>query len=90
MRSGPTTRVEAAVRRSPDGWGLAEGIGQGRADGRITLVCRLARLKLGADTANRLSQLLKGVSDREQIAGIGDRIIQCDTGTELLARAREV
>lgn len=74
--------------------GLEEGIGQGhtkgRADGRITLVCRQARLKFGAHTADRLSRLLEGVSDPERIARIGDRIIQCDTGTELLACAREV
>ena len=59
-------------------------------EGRATLVCRLARLKFGADTAERLSELLEGVSDPERIDRIGDRIIQCETGVELLARAREV
>ncbi len=70
--------------------GLAEGIRQGRAEGHVTLVCRQARLKFGAGTAERLSRLLKGVSDPERIGRIGDRIIECETGTELLARAREV
>lgn len=65
--------------------GLADGIGQGRA-----IVCRQTRLKFGADTANRLSELLEGISDPERIARIGDRIIQCESGGELLARAREV
>ena len=59
-------------------------------EGRATLVCRLARLKFGADTAERLSEMLEGVSDPERIDCIGDRIIQCETGKELLARAREV
>ena len=70
-----------------------EGLGQGRAEGRAegrAIVCRQARLKFGAETANRLSELLEGISDPERIARIGDRIIQCETGGELLARAREV
>ena len=74
--------------------GLGEGIRKGRAEGRAaerrTIVRRLARLKFGADTAERLSRLLEGISEPERIARIGDRIIQCETGSELLARAREV
>ena len=64
-----------------------EGLGQGRSEGRATMVCRLARLKFGAETAERLAGLLEEVSDPEQIARIGDRIIECETGEELLARA---
>ena len=69
-----------------------EGLGQGRAEGRAegrALVCRQAKLKFGAGTAERLSGLLEEVSDPERIARIGDRIIECETGEELLARARE-
>ena len=71
------------------GRGRAEGRSEGRAEGRATLVCRLASLKFGARTAERLSRLLEGVTDPERIARIGDRIIECETGEELLARARE-
>ena len=67
-----------------------EGLGQGHAEGRATMVCRLARLKFGVGTAERLSRLMEEVSDPERIARIGDRIIECETGEELLARAREV
>lgn len=63
--------------------------GQGRAEGRVTLVCRLARLKFGTETAERLSKLLEGITDPERIARVGDRIIECETGPELLSRARE-
>ncbi len=71
-----------------------EGLGrgrraEGRAEGRATLVCRQARLKFGARTAERLSGLLNNISDPEAIARIGDRIIECETGEELLERARE-
>ena len=58
-------------------------------EGRATMVCRQARLKFGAKTAERLAKLLEGISDPERIARIGDRIIECETGEELLARARE-
>ena len=71
------------------GQGRAEGRRQGRAEGRATLVCRQARLKFGVETAEGLSKLLEGVTDPERIARIGDRIIECETGAELLAHARD-
>ena len=65
--------------------------GEGRValKGVPTLVCRQARLKFGAETAEGLSKFLKGITDPERIARIGDRIIECETGAELLAHARE-
>ena len=73
--------------------GLGEGRREGRVEGhrrgRITLVCRLARLKFGAETAERLSRLLEGITDADRICRIGERIIDCETGAELLAQARE-
>ena len=62
-----------------------EGLTRGRRD----LVCRQARLKFGVSTAKQLARLLNDITDPEAIARIGDRIIQCDTGEELLAGARE-
>ena len=62
---------------------------EGLAEGRATMVCRQARLKFGPDTAERLSQLLEGIADPEQIARIGDGILECETGAELLARVRQ-
>ena len=82
--------LKERAHREGRGEGRIEGRVEGRAEGRVTLVCRQARLKFGADTAERLSRLLEGVSDPERIGRIGDRIIECETGTELLARAREV
>ena len=65
-----------------------EGRAKGRAEGRATMVCRQARLKFGAETAEQLSRLIEGIADPEQIARIGDRIIECGTGAELLTRVR--
>ncbi len=62
---------------------------KGSAEGRATMVCRQARLKFGPETAERLSQLLEGVTDPEHLARIGQRVIECETSADLLASARE-
>ena len=81
--------LKERAHREGIGRGRAEGRRQGRAEGRATLVCRQARLKFGAETAEGLSKFLKGITDLERIARIGDRIIECETGAELLAHARD-
>lgn len=77
------------VHREGLGRGRTEGRAEGRVEGGAAMACRQARLKFGAETAERLSQLLEGITDPERIARIGDRIIECETGAELLARARD-
>ena len=75
------------AHREGFGRGRMEGRAEGRMEGHATLVCRQARLKFGARTAERLSRLLDDITDPETIARIGDQIIECETGEELLARA---
>ena len=75
------------AHREGFGRGRMEGRAEGRMEGRATLVCRQARLKFGARTAERLSRRLDDITDPEAIARIGDQIIECETGEELLARA---
>ena len=77
------------ARREGFGQGRAEGRVQGRAEGRVTLICRQARRKFGGDIAERLYKLLGGISDPERIARIGDWVLDCEDGADLLARARE-
>ncbi len=67
-----------------------QGRRAGRAEGSAALVRRQARLKFGAQTADRLSTVLEGITDPERIARIGDRIIECGTEAELLERACEI
>ena len=69
--------------------GRREGRAEGRVEGRATMAYRLAKLRFGADTAERLSRLMEGIADPDRIARISDGIIECETGAELLARARE-
>ena len=72
---------------------LARGIAQGRTEGlefeRRLLGSQAAR-RFGADTGQRLSALLADVSEPERMAAMGDAIIDCGTGAELLAAARRI
>ena len=58
----------------------------GRAEER-ELLCRLTARKFDADTAARLSGVLNGLADAERLAEVGEWIIECETGAELLDRA---
>ncbi len=79
--------------------GLAEGLAEGRAEGlteglakgvqneRATLI-RQARLRFDTNTADALAPLLESVNDPEQLTQIGEGIILCASGEELLDRVR--
>ena len=78
-------RHEAELRES----GLAQGRELGRADERVRLR-RQAALKFGAGTADRLADHLAGLTTREDLDRVGDWIIECESGDELLSRLRSV
>lgn len=69
--------------------GREQGIEQGRVEERA-LLRRLAALKFGTDTAEPLAELLDGLTTPGQLAEVGDWIIKCDTGGELLDRAERL
>ena len=66
--------------------GLALGLERGRAEERA-LLCRQAERKFDAETAARLAGLLDRLTDPERLAEVGDGIIECGTGADLLDRA---
>ena len=66
--------------------GLERGIERGRAEERA-LLCRQASRKFDAETAERLAGLLARLSDPERLAEVGEWIIECGTGADLLDRA---
>ena len=72
---------------------LARGMAQGRTEGlefdRRLLGSQAAR-RFGVDAGERLSALLAGVSEPERLATVGDAIIDCGTGAELLAAAQRI
>ena len=76
------TLHEARAREWEERW-----FQQGQAEGRRVLICRQAARKFDAETADRLSGVRDGLADVERLAEVGEWIIECETGDELLDRA---
>ena len=72
---------EEGIRR-----GREEGREEGRAEERALLLRQAAR-RFGADTAEALAGLLEGVDDADRLAEVGEMIVDCRTGDDLLDRA---
>ena len=72
---------------------MERGRTQGRTEGlefERRLLERQATRRFGADVGKRLSALLAGVSDPQRLAAVGDAIIDCGTGAELLVKAERI
>ena len=67
--------------------GRVEGREEGLA-GERALLLRLAARRFGAETAETLAGLLEGVDDADRLAEIGEMIVDCGTGSELLDRIK--
>ena len=65
--------------------GLEQGLERGRAEGRAVLL-RQASRRFGAQTARRLEEQVRSMS-AEQLARVGDAVVECDTADEFLAVA---
>ncbi len=81
LEQGLEQGIEQGLER-----GREQGIERGRAEERA-LLCRQAARKFGDETGERLSGLVARLADPERLAEVGDWVIECGTGTELLARA---
>ena len=69
--------------------GRAEGLREGLREGlkhERELLRRIAAMRFGADTVERLSALLDGIADPDRLAEAGEWIVRCDSGSELLDR----
>ena len=73
--------------------GREQGLEQGRKQGleqglehERALLCRMAALRFGAETSERLAALLANIADPDQLADIGDRLVQCRADDEFLAQ----
>ena len=71
--------------------GLKQGLERGEKRGvehglaaERELLCRLATHKFGTAIGNALVRHLADISDPERLAGIGERIVDCGTGVEML------
>ena len=80
LRQGIAQGIERGRRA-----GIEQGIERGLADER-ELLRRQAARKFEAGTARRLARRLEVVTDSARLAEVGDWIIDCETGAELLER----
>ena len=69
--------------------GIEQGIERGRAEERA-LLCRMAARKFGPESADGVSEVLDGICDHGRLTAVGEWLIECDTGAELLEHARQV
>ena len=63
--------------------GRREVLAQERA-----LLCRLASRRFDTATGDELATILAGVEDASELARVGTLIIDCESGSDFLARAR--
>ena len=68
----------------------AEGQAQGRARGRAEIMLRQAVRKFGTATAEHFAGLLTRIADSERVGEIGEWLIDCEDGNELLDRMEEL
>ena len=80
MREGREQGIEQGIEQ-----GLEQGLERGLEHERA-LLCRMAALRFGAETRERLAALLAPIADPDQLADIGDRLVQCSTAGEFLAQ----
>ena len=67
----------------------AEGRAEGRIMGQRESLRRHAAMKFDAETAARLGAVLEGVTDQEAFDGVLAALLECNTPSDLLARATE-
>ncbi|MYJ94296.1 MAG: Rpn family recombination-promoting nuclease/putative transposase [Proteobacteria bacterium] len=64
---------------------FADGRRKGQADGRRDALVRLAARRFGADIGRRLGAWLENIDDPSILDRVGDLIVDCETGDQLLA-----
>ena len=63
---------------------------EGRIQGQADFVCRMAARKFDATTAERLAGRLAEIADPARMEEIGEWLIECKHGDELLARVERL
>ena len=69
--------------------GRVEGRAEGRVAGQRESMRRHAAMKFDAETAARLGTVLEDVTDQSVFDGVLAALLECDTPSDLLARATE-
>ena len=91
-------RLEERVARWRDPWieqgkqqgielGKRQGIEQGKREQGREQLRRLAEVRFGTPTAERLSALLQAEDDLQRLDALTVAVVRCETGDELLRQA---
>ena len=78
------------LQKAAKGWSvqlLEEGRAKGLAEGQTEVMRRQAARKFDAETAERLARRLAEIADPERVGEVGEWLIECEDGDELLERA---
>ena len=92
LRTTLEERFEAlhdAIRAEARAEGVQQGIQQGiqqAIERQRKLLCRLAKRKFGTEAALRVAGLLAGTDDQSRLEDVGEWIIDCEEGSDLIAR----
>ena len=90
VEQGIRQGVEQGLKQGVE-QGIRQGVEQGRQQGierERVLLRRLAETRFDAPTAERLFAMLQRENDPQRLAAISDAIMRCETGDDLLRRAR--
>ena len=68
----------------------AQWLAEGRVEGQAEVMRWQAARKFGVVTADRLAEELERVHDPEQVVEVGEWLIECESGEELLDRVRHM
>lgn len=80
--------LEERVKEWPAQW-MREGRKEGREEGlehERGLLCRMAAVRFGAETGERLGLLLTQIADAEHLTEAGEWLVRCEDGSELLSK----
>ena len=73
--------------------GLAQGLEQGREQGlehERALLRRMAALRFGAEAGERAAALMADIGEADQLADVGDWLVQAGDGDQFLARVASI
>ena len=79
------TLMEARTREFEE-----RAVARGIAEGERMLLRRQTERRFGAETAAQISELLSEVEDAEDLIKVGDWVVECRTGDELLERFHRI
>ena len=80
VQQGIQQGIQQAIQQ-----GIQQGIQQA-IERQRNLLCRLTERKFGTEAALRMAGLLAGTDDQSRLEDVGEWIIDCEEGSQLIAR----